>query len=149
VDGVDLRQYFERILAEQEKQNADKFAAADKAVSAALAAQEKATAAAFAASEKQVAKAEANAEKWRENANEWRASMLDREVKFAARTEMEAELKGLRVELASLKETRAAVVGRSGGSAAMWGYVVGGFSFLLLLLTLVGAVVALLSKVRP
>jgi hypothetical protein len=133
---VNLREYFERILAEKDTQNADKFAAADKAVSAALAAQEKATAAAFAASEKQVAKAEGNAEKWRENANEWRASMLDREVRFASRSEMDAELKAVRAELMSLKESRDRGDGRSSGSIAMWGYVVGGFGFAALLIQL-------------
>ena len=126
-----------------------RFAASKTAVDAALAAQEKATAAAFLASEKAILKADANAEKWRENANEWRASMLDREIKFASRTEMEAEFKGIRVEIASLRESRATGAGHSTGTAAMWGYVVGGFSFALLLLSLAAAVVTFIVKARP
>lgn len=49
------------------------------------AAKEKAVEAAFAAAEKAVATAEANAERWRDNANEWRASMLDRERQFLSK----------------------------------------------------------------
>jgi len=67
--------------------------------------------AAFAASEKAVGKSDINAEKWRENANEWRAAMQDREVKFAGRVEVDNEFKSLRAELGSLKETRASVSG--------------------------------------
>src|SRR5678816_4366067 len=69
--------------------------------------QKEAVAAALAAAEKAVGKAEANAEKWRENANEWRGSMMDREVKFASKEQIETEFRGIRQELASLKETRA------------------------------------------
>jgi len=127
-DTVTLREYVEAL-----------FEAADKAVKAALAAQERETAAAFLAAEKAIHKSDVNAEKWRENANEWRASMLDRETKFASRAEMEAELKATRVEIASLKERLDTIAGRAGGSAAMWGYVVGGFAFLLLVLNLMKA----------
>jgi hypothetical protein len=133
--GVSLREHFD-----------EKFAAADRAVSAALAAQEKATAAAFVASEKAISKADVNAEKWRENANEWRSSMLDRENKFAQRAEMEAELKAIRAEVAMLRESRAAGSGRGAGQAAMWGYVVGGFGFVMLLLTIAAAVTSLLAR---
>jgi len=73
--------------------------------------QKEAVAAALAAAEKAVGKAEANAEKWRENANEWRGSMMDREVKFAAKDQMETEFRAIRGEINSLKETRAAISG--------------------------------------
>lgn len=45
-------------------------------------AREKAITAALVAAEKALTIAEANSEKWRNNANEWRASMLDRERNF-------------------------------------------------------------------
>lgn len=67
-DNVTLKEYFERILEEK-----------DKAVNIALAAAKEA-----------VGVAEKNAEKWRDNANEWRQAMNDREVKFMPRAEFEA-----------------------------------------------------------
>ena len=48
-----------------------------------LEAQDKAVKAALASAEKAVDRAEINAEKWRQNANEWRAAMTDRERNFA------------------------------------------------------------------
>lgn len=139
-DVVTLRELFERVMDERDRLYDTRFSASKTAVDAALAAQEKATNAAFAASEKAILKADANAEKWRENANEWRASMLDREVKFASRPEMDAEMKALRAEIAGLRESRATGAGRSSGATAMWGYVVGGFGFALMLIQLFKAI---------
>jgi hypothetical protein len=65
-DAVSLRDYVDVMFAER-----------DKAVSAALLAQGKAVSAALDSSDKAITKAEANAEKWRENANEWRVAMSD------------------------------------------------------------------------
>lgn len=48
---------------------------------------EKAIQAALAAAEKAVNKAETNGEKWRDNANEWRGAMGDRERDFMTRKE--------------------------------------------------------------
>ncbi len=45
----------------------------------------KAISAALAAAEKAVSVAENNSEKWRSNANEWRAAMTDRERNFLSR----------------------------------------------------------------
>ncbi len=73
-DKVSLREYVDAMFAEREK-----------AVSAALAAAEKA-----------VTKAEVNAEKWRENANEWRGAMSDRDRELPSRREVNAEI--LRIE---------------------------------------------------
>jgi len=60
VDEISLKEYFEKIMFEK-----------DKAIDIALSAAKEA-----------VMIAEANAEKWRSNANEWRAAMTDREKKF-------------------------------------------------------------------
>ena len=49
------------------------------------AAKEKAVEAAFTAAAEAVAVAEANAERWRDNANEWRAAMTDRERNFLSK----------------------------------------------------------------
>ena len=72
-DPVPLREYIEALLNER-----------DKAVAAAFAAQEKAVSAALEAADKATAKAEVNAEKWRDNANEWRGQSADRERSQAA-----------------------------------------------------------------
>lgn len=101
----------EALVEAAEKANQQRFDAQQQGVKDALTAQKEAVAAALVAAEKAVLVAETNAEKWRMNANEWRGSMLDRETKFAMRTEVEAELKGVRAEIASLKETRAEGIG--------------------------------------
>jgi hypothetical protein len=106
-------------------QNEQRFTAQQQAIKDALTSQKEAVAAALVAAEKAVLVAETNAEKWRMNANEWRASMLDRETKFASRVEMESEFKGIRAEIASLKETRAEGIG--------------GKAMILFLITILGA----------
>lgn len=125
-----------QVMDERDKLYTDRANSSKTAVDAALKAAETLTNASFAASEKAIGKADANAEKWRENANEWRAAMQDREVKFAARIEMDNEFKNLRAELASLKESRSQVTGRSEGNHAMWGYIIGAVSFILMLLSI-------------
>jgi hypothetical protein len=139
--AVPVREFIERVMDERDRLYDTRFAASKTAVDAALAAQEKATNAAFLASEKAITKADVNAEKWRENANEWRASMLDREIKFASKAEMEAELKAIRSEISGLRESRAQSAGHTGGATALWGYVVGACGLLLTLLT-IGALIA-------
>lgn len=86
--------------------------AAEKAVNAALAAQEKAVNAALAASEKAVSVAETNAEKWRDNANEWRGAMSDREARFVTTTEFNL-----------LKERLDRSEGSGHGMRDMWGWI--------------------------
>lgn len=49
--------------------------------------QSEATRTALASAEKAVDKAETQGEKWRENANEWRSAMSDREKNFLSRKE--------------------------------------------------------------
>lgn len=130
------------VIATHDKRYAQRFDAAEKAVADALIAQEKLTRASFAASEKAIEKSDINAEKWRANANEWRAAMMDREARFAARTETEAEFRALRSEISSLKESRSTDKGRSAGGAAMWGYVLGGVG---LILTIIAVAVSALK----
>lgn len=110
IDAND-RRYEDRFDA-QEKAVKDAFAGSEKAVYAALAAQEKAVNAALAASEKAVSVAETNAEKWRDNANEWRGAMSDREVKFVTHT-----------EFTLLKERLDRSEGSTRGMRDMWGWV--------------------------
>ena len=87
-------------------------------------AQEKAVNAALVAAKQAVEKEEANSEKWRQSANEWRGSMLDRETKFASRVEVEAELKGMRAEIATLKESRADIAGGVKGRLSQQQFII-------------------------
>jgi hypothetical protein len=66
MSDVSLKEHFEKILEEK-----------DKAINIALAAAKEA-----------VGVAEKNAEKWRDQANEWRGAMSDREKKFITRGEV-------------------------------------------------------------
>lgn len=104
---VTLKAYFEQ-----------RFADYEKAVSAALAAAEKAVAAALAAAEKAREQAQADSLAWRNNANEWRGAMEDREAKFVSRNDLdsfrnesESDRKAIRVEIQSLRESRATGIG--------------------------------------
>jgi multidrug resistance efflux pump len=111
------------LIREKDTLYTDRDTARQKAVEAALKAAQTGVDAAFAASEKAIGKSDQNAEKWRAAANEWRAAMQDREVKFASRTEVDNELKNLRVEMQSLKESRAETTGerrQQGDTRAWW-----------------------------
>jgi hypothetical protein len=98
-----------------EKATAQAFASSEKAIRDALAAVEKSTAAAFVAAEKAVALAEANAERWRQDAQEWRARMTTREKDFSTTIEFNA-----------LKERLDRGEGSSGGMRSLAGWIFGG-----------------------
>ena len=83
-------QHIKALLAHNDRRYEERFTAQKEAVKDALAAQEKAVNAALAAAEKAVAVAERNAEEWRKGANEWRASMTDRERNFASNKDLDA-----------------------------------------------------------
>jgi len=77
----DLKEYFERVLNERDRIYGERFTSQQQAVSAALA-----------SSKEAIQVAENNSEKWRANANEWRAAMTDRERSFV-RKEQHDDLK--------------------------------------------------------
>lgn len=108
-DTVSLKDYFERILEEK-----------DKAVHIALAAAKEA-----------VTVAERNAEKWRNDANEWRGAMNDREKNFMSRSEFEI-YKTATEKALNLRE------GRGLGLSQGWGFLIGAAG-------LVAVIVSLLS----
>lgn len=119
-EGVSLKEYVDRRFEEQ-----------DKAVQAALASAEKAVKAALDSSEKAVDKAEGNAEKWREQSNEWRGAMSDRERNFMPRTEFIAFKENNDKVVADILKSRDTGAGRSGGFSAGWGYLVGGLGLII------------------
>ena len=104
------------VVDERDRLYKERDEARRTAVDAALTAVKDQTKASFDASEKAIVKSDVNAEKWRENANEWRESMLDREVKFAAKSEVSAELGGIRNDIAGLTKSRDEFRGGTAGS---------------------------------
>ena len=69
--------------------------------------------------------AEDNAAHWRAQANEWRGAMTDRERNFMSRNEIEILLRGLDEQVRELKKSVQTSTGRSLGTTAAWGYLVG------------------------
>jgi len=97
----------------------------EKALQAALAAQEKMTAAALAAADKATSKAEANAEKWRENANEWRGAMSDRDRELPSRREVETMIDALTARIDNVEKFQDRASGQREGFR-FTGAVIGG-----------------------
>jgi len=123
-------------IDERAAQYNERATTAKTAVDAALKSAETLTNAAFAASEKAIVKSDVNAEKWRENANEWRAAMMDRETRFASRSEMDTELKNLRSDLQGLKEGQAAGKGAHQQQADNKTFITTAVAILVVLVTL-------------
>lgn len=73
---VSLKEYIEKIFVEKDKYYERLFEEKDKALNAALSTAKEA-----------VAVAEKNAEKWRDNANEWRGAMTDKDKNLMQRSE--------------------------------------------------------------
>jgi hypothetical protein len=76
MNDLSLKEYVDQRFQDQEKAVLAALASADKQVSAALMSAEKA-----------VDRAEINAERWRNNANEWRGALSDRERDYLSRRE--------------------------------------------------------------
>ena len=103
METVPLKEYIEAILLEK-----------DKAINIALAAAKEA-----------VLVAETNAEKWRANANEWRAAMTDREKTFLPRGEFETYKVSTEKALSVEKQRGDIGQGKGAGLNQGWGYVAG------------------------
>lgn len=138
---VDLKE----MLAERDRRIGERFTSQEQAVNAALAAQKELTAAVFAASEKAILTAHDNSLKWQANSNEWRASMVDREARFASQAECDAKFESLNKACVTLEKAIAASQAKGEGKHALWGYIVGAVSFLGMLITIAVA----LLKVAP
>jgi len=108
-----VRDHLIALIQANDERYEDKFTGQDKAVISALTAQKEAVNAALAASEKAVSVAETNAEKWRSNANEWRAAMTDREKRFVSVT-----------EYTLLKERLDKMEGSGKGMEKLWGWII-------------------------
>lgn len=129
----------EALIAERDRLYSERHTSSQSAVTAALVAAKEQTNAAFAASEKAIGKAEINAEKWRENANEWRSAMMDREIKFSPRSEVENEFKSLRQEIAGLAKSRDEGMGSRSGTTELRAWAVAVISVIVALFSLARA----------
>jgi len=84
---VTMREFFERLIDERDRQYDMRFRAAEIAVNAALAAQEKAVTAAFLASEKAIVKAEDSQKDYNQRSNEFRGQLDDQAKLLMQRSE--------------------------------------------------------------
>jgi len=96
-EEITLKEYIDALFHEREKQTNLALAAAKDAVTL----------------------AERNSEKWRENANEWRAAMSDRELNFARDSEFQDFKKAVENILAIL-QTKQAVVDSKASTWLVW-----------------------------
>lgn len=112
------------LFTEADRRYIQRFDQGDKAVAAALVAQEKAVSAALAAAEKAVYVAEQNADKWRNNANEWRGAMDDREKKMVMKEYLNPVITSLQKEVDALSTVVTLSTGRGMGYQNVWGWMV-------------------------
>jgi hypothetical protein len=118
-------------LAAQDKATAAAFAAAEKAVAAALAAQEKATAAAFSAANTAVSKAELANEKRLDNVNEFRAQLKDQAATLATRSEVQVQMRALDEKLNLVTTAQTEMRSRSEGATGLWTVLAAGAGLLI------------------
>jgi len=111
---ADLSAHVDSKFDEAEKRNGQRFDAQQIAMSTALAAQEKA-----------VSVAEQVAEKWRENANEWRATLADRDAKFMLAETADARLTSIEDKLTDFRRMLDASQGAGAGRASLAGWIIG------------------------
>lgn len=91
-------------------------------------AKEKAISAALAAAEKAVTVAEINSQKWRENANEWRNAMNDREAAFVKVDNFQTTIANLSKDIKELKSRIDLNDGRGTGAHQLWIIIVAAIS---------------------
>ncbi len=95
MDTIRLREFYERVIDERDRQYDQRFRAAEIALSAALSAQEKAVAAAFLASEKAIIKAEEAQKDYNIRSNEFRGQLDDQAKTLMPRPETVALFKAM------------------------------------------------------
>lgn len=114
-DTVTLKEYFEKILAEKDKYYEKIIALAKESVQI----------------------AEAGAEKWRQNANEWRGAMTDREKNFLKQETFEAYKESVEKALAVQKERGDEKRGEEKGMSKVWGWITAGIVFIISVITFI------------
>ena len=111
-----LKAYVERLFEEHDRRYEQRFAAQQQSLKDALE-----------SSSRAVDKAEGIAEKWRQNANEWRAAMSDRDKAYL--TKEAADIKFISIDkiINDIQLNRRTNEGKTAGLHQGWGYLVGAF----------------------
>ncbi len=125
-----LREYLLRVVSDLAERQSQLAVAQERAVQAALIAQEKAVQAALAAADKAVLKAEEGAQLWRQQSNEWRGAMDDRERSFIPRTEFALAISTLneKVERLEKNSTISSSIKQGGAEAIAYVIAIGGIA---------------------
>lgn len=110
----------ERFAASEKAVNAA-LAAADKSVSTAMVAAEKAVNAALTASDKAVAKAEESQQRVNITQDEFRGQLKDQAATFATSKELDVRLDSIYTRLSVLEKTGAGIAGRDDGKGKITG----------------------------
>lgn len=88
------------------------------------------------ASQSAINKSEANDSKWRDNSNEWRQAMDDREVKFMPRLEYSSAHQSLIDRISAVENRIITIESRGMGLKQGWGFLVGAAGFILVLISI-------------
>lgn len=102
-----------RLNAEADRRHEQAVAALDRLLNQRMDLSDMAVAAALAAAEKAVSTAEVNAQRWREQANEWRTAMNDRERNFAGKDTVDTMFQSLGAIVQANREGVIAETGRN------------------------------------
>lgn len=111
-----LHSHLVGIMDEREKRAVELAKAQKEALDAALAAKDKA-----------VDKSEADAQKWRDNANEWRAAMTDKDKLYMTKEMADSQFASLNKRLDLYEGSRT-------GMVQLWGFIVGAIGLVSVLL---------------
>lgn len=128
--SVPLKEHFEKLLAEKDRRDQQRFDASTSAIDFALNAAKEA-----------VTKAESANERRFESVNEFRATLSDQAGTFISRLEFESMRDTTSERIRELTARVDRTEGRSTGLSAGWGFLVGA-------VTLVGVVIAMVINLQ-
>jgi hypothetical protein len=133
-----LHEHVVSLLSDLEQLFTQRFTDSEKAAAVALTAVKDHTKSSFEASEKAIVKAEEAQKAYNTSHNDLARKMDEQSKATMPRSETEARFRALEEKITELR-------GISQGGKNMWGYVAGGFAFILLLLSILGGVLTLLK----
>ena len=123
--SISLRAHFERLLAEKDLRDQQRFQAQETGVSAALASQKEAVAAALSAADRAVLKAEAAADKRFDSVNEFRNALADQTKDFPTKAVVDGRFDALTAQVSALTGRMDRREGSGSGQGHLVGYLVG------------------------
>lgn len=124
--------HLREIMDERDRQYAQRFAAQQEALAAALNAQKEAVANALSAAKEAVNKAEDAANKRFESVNEFRQTLTDQAATLVSKDSFKALEDKVNSITARLDNTSAS----SAGASALWGYLLGGLGAVAIVVTI-------------